>query len=201
MTDYHPPFHASNVYHVYNHANGADDLFREADNYRFFLEKYTKYIIPIADTLAYCLMKNHFHLMIRIKDAKSFKVFENLGGLDEEKAISKKISQCFSNLFNSYTKAFNKKYNRIGSLFAPNVKRKSIDNDHYFTELIIYIHNNPMHHGFVSNINNWKHSSFTGIMEGRDPIVNRNEIISWFGSIEAFKKDHQIPQRLKSAFD
>lgn len=52
MTDYHLPFLPTNVCHVYNHANGDDDLFGEVDNYRFFLEKYTKYILPIADTLA-----------------------------------------------------------------------------------------------------------------------------------------------------
>lgn len=51
MIDLHPPFRASTVYHVYNHANGSDNLFREADNYRFFIEKCKKYISPIADTL------------------------------------------------------------------------------------------------------------------------------------------------------
>lgn len=97
MIDYHPLFLSSTVYHVYNHANGTDDFFREEDNYRFFLKKYIKYISPVVDTLAYCLMKNHFHLMVRVKDSKTFKtskVFENLGGL--EKTISKKVSQSFS---------------------------------------------------------------------------------------------------------
>jgi len=216
MPDLHLPFLPSTVYHVYNHANGDDDLFREADNYRFFLEKYVKYISPIADTLAYCLMKNHFHLMVRIKDAGSFKtledsstssnktskVFENLGGLvEEEKAISKKVSQYFSNLFNSYTKAFNKKYNRMGSLFAPNVKRKVITNDRYFTELIVYIHNNPVHHGFVEDISHWVQSSYTRILEGNDPIVDEVEIIDWFGSKKAFVEAHKKTKGLMSVFE
>lgn len=136
MQDFHQPFLPSATYHVYNHANGADDLFRETDNYRYFLEKYKKYILPIADTLAYCLMKNHFHLMVRIKDEECLMEqdltgFENLSGL---------VSLQFSRLFNSYSKAFNKKYNRIGGLFNRPVKRKQIIDDHYFTQLIIYIH-------------------------------------------------------------
>ncbi|MCK5209465.1 MAG: hypothetical protein KAQ79_15630, partial [Cyclobacteriaceae bacterium] len=66
MHSYHPPFLTSTTYHIYNHANGDDNIFREQDNYRFFLEKYVKYINPVADTFAYCLMRNHFHLMVRI---------------------------------------------------------------------------------------------------------------------------------------
>ena len=55
-------------YHIYNHANGDDNLFREQENYRFFLQQYAKYINPIADTYAYCLMPNHFHLLVKIKE-------------------------------------------------------------------------------------------------------------------------------------
>ena len=96
MPNYHPPFLTSTTYHIYNHANGDDNIFREQDNYRFFLEKYVKYINPVADTFAYCLMRNHFHLMVRIKDVQSFnissktsKVFEDIGGLElDEKDIA-----------------------------------------------------------------------------------------------------------------
>jgi len=54
-------------YHIFNHANGFENVFREPENYRFFLEKYRKYISPMAETYAYCLMPNHFHLVVRIR--------------------------------------------------------------------------------------------------------------------------------------
>ena len=54
-------------YHIYNHANGDDNLFREEKNYSFFLEKYHQHIDPIAETIAWCLMPNHFHLLVKIK--------------------------------------------------------------------------------------------------------------------------------------
>jgi REP element-mobilizing transposase RayT len=57
----------SKYYHIYNHANGFENIFNEERNDRFFLEKYQFYISPIADTLAYCLMPNHFHLVIHIR--------------------------------------------------------------------------------------------------------------------------------------
>ena len=109
--------HPCICYHIYNHANGEDNLFRERENYRFFLQQYEKHITPVADTLAYCLMPNHFHLLVRIKDAEAllqtFPKFETL----EKLAASNIISKQFANLFSSYTQAFNKKYDRKGSLF------------------------------------------------------------------------------------
>ncbi len=58
-------------YHIYNHAIGSENLFRSDENYYYFLKKYALHISPIADTYAYCLLPNHFHLLIQIKDVDS----------------------------------------------------------------------------------------------------------------------------------
>lgn len=55
------------TYHIFNHANGFENLFLLKANYHYFLEKYAMYISPIAETYAYCLMPNHFHFVIRIR--------------------------------------------------------------------------------------------------------------------------------------
>ena len=92
-------------YHIYNHANGMENIFREEENYRFFLQQYPKYLANVVDTYAYCLMPNHFHSLVGIKEigriAITFPKFETL-----EKFIPKR----FSNFFSSYTRAFNKMY-------------------------------------------------------------------------------------------
>ena len=213
MPQHLPSFLSGQTYHVYNHANGSDNIFREEDNYRFFEERYKKYMGEVVDTLAYCWMKNHFHLMVRVKDAdyfrscysKTSKVSENLGGLDDEEAfnskVSKIISQNFSNLFNSYTKAFNKKYDRIGSLFAPNIKRKPIASNSYFTSCIIYIHQNPVLHGFVDDLFHWKRSSYLGIVEENDPLVRIDEVLDWFGGKDQFVETHKIYRSIRSEFE
>ena len=54
------------TYHIFNHANGFENIITENENYRFFLDKYKQYILPIAETYAYCLLPNHFHLVVRI---------------------------------------------------------------------------------------------------------------------------------------
>lgn len=102
-----------NYYHIYNRGINSTVLFKENTNYEHFLKLYDLHIDSIAETYAWCLMKNHFHLLVRIK---------YLHEITTEKKIEP--SQAFSNLFNAYTKAFNKKYNRHGALFERPFRRK-----------------------------------------------------------------------------
>lgn len=68
-------FKPDTVFHIYNHGNAEDLIFREDKNYSFFLKKYQKYIPPIADTFAYCLLPNHFHFMIKVESQNKLKQF------------------------------------------------------------------------------------------------------------------------------
>ncbi|MEQ8910285.1 MAG: hypothetical protein RIC95_13890 [Vicingaceae bacterium] len=66
-------FEEEGLYHVYNRANGNEKLFLTDDNYRYFLKKYEEYISPLVDTFCYCLMPNHFHFLVRVKEEKDLK--------------------------------------------------------------------------------------------------------------------------------
>jgi len=112
-------------YHVYNHGVGGQNLFRESDNFEYFLIKYDQYISPIAETYAWVLMPNHFHLLVKIKDKADI---ANDDRKDSKTPLHlKPPHQHFSNLFNAYTKAFNKRYNLRGALFERPFKRKLVD--------------------------------------------------------------------------
>ena len=190
-------------YHIYNHANGSDNLFVEKDNYRYFIEKYKHHISQIADTLSYCLMPNHFHFAIRIKCNEKLLEHYNLkASKKHSKNILAKddwssdyaeqfVSQQFSNLFTSYAQALNKQQGRRGSLFAPNFERKLIDSDEYLRRLILYIHSNPVSHGFVDKLNQWKHSSYNSIIENRSSFIDVNEVIAYFDDLANFIAVHQ----------
>ncbi len=194
-------FKPSSYYHIYNHANGFENLFQEEENYRYFLQQWEKYISSIAETYVYCLMPNHLHFLIKIKDeveVLNLGGFQNLQGLEGsenlqglEDKTSKIISKKFSNLFNSYTKAFNKRYNRMGSLFMPNFKRKEIDNEKYLLNLIYYIHRNPVHHKFCKDFRDWKHSSFHALTSDSTTFLNKDFIASYFEDIDNFKVSHE----------
>ena len=203
-------FKPSSYYHIYNHANGFENLFKDQENYRYFLQQWEKYISPIAETYVYCLMPNHLHFLIKIKDeveVLNLGGFQNLQGLEGsenlqglegsenrqglEDKTSKIISKKFSNLFNSYTKAFNKRYNRMGSLFMPNFKRKEIDNEKYLLNLIYYIHRNPVHHKFCKDFRDWKHSSYHALITDSPSFIHKEFVASYFEDIENFKVSHE----------
>ncbi len=109
------PLKHGSYYHIYNRGINSNILFKEKTNYEHFLKLFDLHILPIAETYAWCLMKNHFHFLVRIKEV-------------EEITTAKKTlpSQSFSNLCNAYTKAFNKRYNRHGSLFERAFKQKKL---------------------------------------------------------------------------
>jgi len=181
-------------YHIFNHANGDENLFREEMNYYFFLEKWSKHIEPIANTYAYCLMPNHIHFLIKTKQEKD--ITRNLNfSFDQPfgkfKTFQKVLSKQFANLFSSYAQAYNKMYDRRGSLFMPNFKRKEINNKKYLRSVINYIHNNPIHHGFREHPAQWPYSSYESFLSIKNTKLMRSEVLDWLSGREAYIKYHQ----------
>ena len=149
------------TYHIFNHANGNENIFRNDENFRFFLEKFKIHIHSVASVIAYCLLPNHFHFMVKIRSEKELSaIFEKFKDLKTEEEQSNFISKQFSNLFSSYTQSFNKVNNRMGSLFVKNFKRELIRSDKQFQNTFLYIQLNAVKHGFVSHEMEWKWGSW-----------------------------------------
>ncbi len=153
-----PPFASGEFYHIYNRGVEKRKIFLDnKDHYRFLetlnfyrsfpqpmklsdfrrgairLKKIDKQV-QVVKIYCYCLMPNHFHLLIQqLED----------GGISE---FMRKISD-------SYTRYFNTKYKRIGSLFQGGFKAKMVETDEYLLQLSKYIHRNsfplPMWEGKV----------------------------------------------------
>jgi REP element-mobilizing transposase RayT len=212
------PLEPDKYYHIFNHAVGRDNLFKCDDNYLFFLKRYRQHILPIADTFAYCLMPNHFHLLVRINpnpnprgltdpnpNPRGFKNPEGLvnpEGLDYVK-VEHFLSHTFGSLFNSYTKAFNKQQNRKGKLFLENFERKLINEESYLRNIIQYIHFNPVYHGFVDDLRDWKYSSFQCFLTTKATDIKRDEVIEWFDGKENFLAFHhqEVDEKLILAME
>ena len=172
-------------YHIYNHSNGRESIFLSKENYHFFLRRYRKFIPVIACTYSYCLMPNHFHFLIKTKNAN-----ELSAAFPKPKVIEKVLSKQFSNLFSSYTQAFNKQQHRMGSLFIKNFKRKKVEDKDYLLRLTCYIHKNPVHHGFCNSPIKWPYSSFKPILKKQFTFPEQREVLDWFGGLENFKNLH-----------
>lgn len=192
---------AENYYHIYNRGNNKEDLFVEAANYNFFLKKYATYCYPVLDTYAYCLLKNHFHLVARVRSQKEFETLLQKGNRIDRKTrdrLNKKdwssslVSQQLSHMFNGYTQAFNKKYNRTGALFQRPFQRKRIDADSYFCNVISYIHRNPQLHRFVEDFRSYPYSSYLIYVSGKNSRLNVRETLDWFGGRENFIASHEM---------
>jgi REP element-mobilizing transposase RayT len=188
------PLEPGGVYHIFNHAVGSDDLFREEENFLFFLRKISSRLVSFADMYAYCLMPNHFHFVLRIKERthldtlwKDRKNKKNLSALE---FYDKLITAEFANLFNAYVQAYNRKYFRQGSLLKESFQRKRIDTTQYLIKLICYVHNNPVNHGFAKR-EGWKYSSFNAFMSDKNTLVLREEVLEMFGGRENFEFVHQ----------
>jgi len=189
------PLENGKYYHIYNRGNNGIDLFFEIENYNHFLRLYEKYIDPKAETYAWCLMKNHFHLLIYIKEKEEIDSTKlEYSSTDKPKSVN--ASKQFSNLFNAYTLAINKRYKRTGSLFEKNFRRKVVDSETYFQKLVFYIHNNPVHHKFTEHIIEYPWTSYGTVISNKKTKLQREKVIESFNDLENFKYYHSIPQNL-----
>ena len=130
------------LYHVYNRGAHKLDIFRSEFQYNLclnLLEKYkAKYRIHVH---AYCLMPNHYHLLLK----------QNNGG---------SISRFLQTLFNAYVQAFNQIEEHSGTIFQGAAKSIQVENDEYAYQLVAYIHYNPVAARLVRNPEVWQFSDY-----------------------------------------
>jgi putative transposase len=202
------PLHYNTFYHIYNRGTNRENIFIEERNYALFLNLFEKHLAPVVDLFAYCMMKNHFHIAVRVKSEEE--ILETKKTLPLENTLkvstssSKHVipdsranhnddsqrkplgldypSRQFSNFFNAYAKTINKAYGRTGSLFQHPFGRVPITTDRQFWNVIAYVHQNPQKHGFVKDFRDWKYSSYGVILNGKPTGVNRLGVMKWFGT-------------------
>jgi putative transposase len=134
-------FQTGNYYHVYNRGNNRQLIFFERENYIYFLRQLRNHLITNGvDIIAYCLMPNHYHLLVYLQ-TDDFS----------------KLMQAFTL---SYTKAINKRYQRVGSLFQGRFQAIHVDQEDYLLHLTRYIHLNPVCANIVEKAEDWEFSSY-----------------------------------------
>ncbi len=163
-------------YHIYNKGINDGAIFKNAENKRCFLKLANKYLSEKAVVLAYCLMDDHCHMAIRILS-------------DKESGI-----QAFSDLFNAYTKAFNKREGKTGSLFERHYKWIPVNDKDYLRNLVVYIHLKPENHGISNDFGTFKFSSyhlFTPHNHKRLLEVGKKETLALFKGLEHMEYMHR----------
>ncbi len=126
-------------YHIYNKAVADNLLFVDEQNYHFFISKIRKYLIEVGEILAYCLMPNHYHILMLLKEVS--------------------LPEAMQRFALAYSVPFNKRYNRTGHLFQGPYRLKHVDDTRYLVHLTRYIHLNPLTANLVNKAEEWEYSS------------------------------------------
>lgn len=214
-----PPITFGTFFHIYNSGNNHENIFFQERNYAYFMELWWKHTCQIAETWAYCLLRNHFHAVVFIKNR------EDLTGLTGNPAADtvrgdtgmtpsgsrgdlsglnnkiKQPSQYFSNFFNAYARGLNTATQRTGAVFERPFKRILVDSDAYLMRLIVYVHQNPQKHKFEKNFRDWNYSSYHELIANIPTRLQRNPMMQLFGSQEDFIRIHQEIQPLEDFAD
>lgn len=193
--DYWHNFEEGAYYHIYNHSVSHRNIFMIERDYHDFLNKCKKYLSPVFQVHAYCLMPNHFHLVVKVKNRED--IIDLLKD-DKSKAIDSfrnnasnvndLILDQFRRYFSSYALSYNFYHKTRGQLFLKRIKRILL-NDYRLLYMICYIHHNPIHHGFVRSYDKWKYSSFH-LYEKKATIQHDEIFHTHFKSMKEFYQIH-----------
>ena len=177
------------VHHIYNQGNNRQQVFFKDDNYLFFLKKMRDYLLPYGDLLCYCLMPNHFHWLMYVRNVEIPGAYSG-GDFKSPPELEPKLrslNDSIAILLRSYTRAINIQENRSGSLFRKETKAKDgwedvtlpISHPHYGKLLqnwelygltcFNYIHNNAVAAKLVAKAEDWPYCSapdFAGLRQG-----------------------------------
>ncbi len=165
-------------YHLYNRGNNRGRVFYDRETYLFFLRQWRKYLLPVVDVVAYCLMPTHYHMLVLLK--------------------APDLSHAVQLSSISYSKAINSQYDRVGALFQEAFRAKHIDRNEYLLHLSRYIHLNPLLAGSAKNAEEWEFSSYReylGLRAGTLPVPGI--VLSQFASAEAYRAfvESYVPQQ------
>jgi putative transposase len=193
-------FEQGHLYHIYNQGNNRQKIFFTRENYLFFLDKIKKHVLPYADILAWCLMPNHFHIMVYV-NAVSVGVTsgaEQVSHPDTNKLRT--FNDSIGIMLRSYTRAINNQEKRTGALFREETKANCLTQldkvtrayyvDKGVTTINIqhserqypnicfnYINLNPVKDNLVKSCEDWEFSSYSevvGLCNGK--LISRERI-------------------------
>lgn len=186
------PFSNGYFYHVYNRGTEKRAIFESRRDYQRLIKTLSYYQVEgpkpkfshfpspliskldeskkIVEIITYCLMPNHFHLLLK-------QIKEN------------GITELISKLSNSYTKYYNTKYNRVGPLFQGEFKAVIMESDEQLIHVSRYIHLNPLVSGLVKDLHQYEWSSYQNyIRDGAKSICSKEDILAHFKNPQDYEQ-------------
>ena len=195
MPSTQPRLQFEKLYHVFNRGLDRRNIFLDEQHYQTFFDLYARHIHPIANTYAYCLLPNHFHLMVRIKSerelAESVPGIETLG----ETTLLGIPSQAFSHFFSAYSRALQQQPGLTANLFQHLYGCIPIPDNRQYLNVVLFIHQNPQRHRLCTNFRDWAYSSFKILLADEPTFLDRETVMDWFGKPETYETVHTMMLR------
>lgn len=165
------PFLKDHVYHIFNRGCNRENIFFNEGNYLYLLRKMKETRRRYgADLLAYCLMPNHYHFLVR-------------------QETERPLCDWVQTLFNGYVQAVNKQQHRSGTLFEGTADHILVDDDSYFIHVVRYIHYNPVDANLVTRPEDWPYSNYLEWIGARNgSLVNKAFARGYFPKPEDYRK-------------
>ena len=163
------PHDAEAFFHVVNHSIDGRDLFYDEGDYRTYLTMFKAAVSADVTVIAYCLMPNHFHFLLR-------------------QNVANAISTMFEVSHKSYARYFNKKHGFKGSIFRSRLNHKEVMNEKYLLHASAYIHANPVQANLVDFPEEWAYSNFREYMLLRDGSLWSEQFMQdYIGNQESYR--------------
>jgi REP element-mobilizing transposase RayT len=154
-----------------------EKLFADDDEYLLFLDKLSQHLEKVK-VCAYCLIPNHFHLLLFVPDDIP----------EPATAVPEMLRQAFK----EYAQAVNFRRGRSGNLMRKPFRRIHVDTEAYAMSLIHYIHYNPTHHGITADWREWRWSSWAQLDGTATGIVDKNAALDIFGGVDKLRQVHDM---------
>lgn len=165
---------AGNYYHLYNRGVNKEKIFFSDRNYSYFLFRLADYFKSTADVLAYCLMPNHFHLLVLVRSSEF-------------------LVRSLHPFLVTYSKSVNREQNRVGPLFQGRYRANHIQDEEYLLDCVKYIHLNPVKANLVTNPVLWKYSSYSAYLrKSQDTFVQTGTVLRYFDSLDDFREFSEL---------
>ncbi|MCO6450226.1 MAG: transposase [Caldilineales bacterium] len=179
-------FTPGGFYHIYNRGANRNSIFRDEENYFYVLGKMKEYARKYEiSILAYCLLPNHYHFLVRQDSEHPARLLPQF-------------------IYNAYTKAFNKRFERSGTLFEGPFRALQVHTEPYLLNLCRYIHANPVLHGIVDDPGMWQFSNYLEwVGQRKGTLVDRTFVTAYFETDSAYERfvleylrERELPQPL-----
>lgn len=169
-------------YHIMNRGRRREDIFQDQKDYQAFLDLLAStsrmFRVGIA---AYCLMPNHYHLLIHTPEGNCSRAMRHLAGV--------------------YTQMFNRRHSVDGQLFRGRYKAILVDENEYLLGLLRYIHHNPLKAGLVEKLDAYPWTSHHGYIAGAVDWLHKGPVLSQFSDHPALAKKAYLQYMAKGDSD